>query len=388
MVFSRKADYNLKVAPEIQSIYTFADLIEKNEKDTDLVSKRLEHKATVTAAESELTLKFTESFPPASIPIKVVAIPRCVYDKASTVRRYINLIGWANVSSPTTYESMVESSLDACNYTCYACADPICVFRTLYDTHVQPENFTDQEKVKQAFLTYGCGLVGYDLNNFQNISLELFNFLVQDGFPGGACPKLNAVNDVVTSNLCAGIADYDGCFVENFLSRLGGYDFGFIDNNPYSQMNNCERSLAHGHPGCALLIAINWIDANIWTKHKMGVNSVNTCSDAYRHALFNAINSCDCGHDLAKLFGDAHECQTDCQDAKDMDLHNNNVGYALILADGSTLCDNRADLRDMLCDELFDGHMLVFNDTIDSCNPASLAYLVTSLDRGCTCLPH
>ncbi len=54
----------------------------------------------------------------------------------------------------------------------------------------------------------------------------------------------------------------------------------------------------------------------------------NTCADAFRHALFNALNTQSLGADVTRLFGDAHECLVpeDKYLEKEMDLFNNAIG--------------------------------------------------------------
>jgi hypothetical protein len=53
----------------------------------------------------------------------------------------------------------------------------------------------------------------------------------------------------------------------------------------------------------------------------------NNIVDAFRHAIWNALNARDLGDKKAKKFGDAHEAMTDQPDAeREMDLHNNEMG--------------------------------------------------------------
>ena len=53
----------------------------------------------------------------------------------------------------------------------------------------------------------------------------------------------------------------------------------------------------------------------------------NNATDAFRHALWNALNARDAGMKKAKRFGDAHEADKGQPDVeREMDLHNNEVG--------------------------------------------------------------
>ncbi|HHH54654.1 MAG TPA: hypothetical protein ENK91_13415, partial [Bacteroidetes bacterium] len=111
-------------------------------------------------------------------------------------------------------------------------------------------------------------------------------------------------------------------------------------NSPYNQTNQCENDLMDSHPMAAAQLGFNWVSANTITRYMMGDNGVNDCSDAFRHSFFNALNSAFLGTNLARSFGEAHECETSSQMAKTMDLHNNEVGYAVI--------ENNPDLRNHL----------------------------------------
>lgn len=65
------------------------------------------------------------------------------------------------------------------------------------------------------------------------------------------------------------------------------------------------------------------------TYSMFGYQGTNDCSDAFRHAYFNAINARDCSVSLAKEFGEAHECFENNQQAVVMDLFNNEVGHSI-----------------------------------------------------------
>jgi len=60
-------------------------------------------------------------------------------------------------------------------------------------------------------------------------------------------------------------------------------------------------------------------------------NGLNDCSDAFRHAFFNAMNARDTYSFIADAFGWAHECgvSEEKQKEKQMDLRNNSVGNSI-----------------------------------------------------------
>lgn len=136
-------------------------------------------------------------------------------------------------------------------------------------------------------------------------------------------------------------------------------------NSPYNQANNCEKELMADHPLCASHLAGNWISVNLLTKYHIGENSQNGCSDAFRHAFFNALNAVMCGSvGLARDFGVAHECLTDSQMAKEMDLHNNEIGYSII--------ENNPDIVTLLSSTNFNFYHMGLNQLIEElCNSLS-----------------
>jgi hypothetical protein len=167
-------------------------------------------------------------------------------------------------------------------------------------------------------------------------------------------------------------------------------------NSPYNQANSCEKELMLSNPYCASQLGLNWISANLITKVEMGINSQNDCSDAFRHTLFNALNASFCGVQLAKEFGNAHECVTTSQKAKIMDLQNNEIGYTIIeenqnliqmMHSNSTPLQHQAlnQLVNLICTKLANGEMIVFsipNDPLPDNNPNN--NLVPSI--GCSCI--
>lgn len=167
-------------------------------------------------------------------------------------------------------------------------------------------------------------------------------------------------------------------------------------NSPYNQANDCEKALMLEHPSCAAQLGFNWISVNLITKYTMGENSQNGCSDAFRHAFFNAMNAALCGNDVAKEFGDAHECETDSQKAKQMDLHNNEVGYDLIESNPDMLAllnsgvaqfhqQGIHELVEKLCYSLSQGEMLIFSDPSGT-DPDNDPSNTLNISNTCSCV--
>lgn len=88
------------------------------------------------------------------------------------------------------------------------------------------------------------------------------------------------------------------------------------------------------NPFSALKIRINKANAENITVTKYGYNGHNDKSDAFRHAYFQAINARACDETIARQFSNAHEetTPTALLLEKQMDLHNNDIGFAVAAA--------------------------------------------------------
>ena len=110
----------------------------------------------------------------------------------------------------------------------------------------------------------------------------------------------------------------------------------------------------------------------------------NGPGDAFRHALFNALNTQTVGDQFTKELGDAHEEDRPNQPAneKQMDLNNNEVGrdVAKNNPDASIL-----ELGTMLLDKLESGEMLVLdsngNVTKSKLSKQQKAQIITNLQK-------
>lgn len=154
-----------------------------------------------------------------------------------------------------------------------------------------------------------------------------------------------------------------------------------VDIQGYDNLNDCEKKLVKRYPGAALKLNTNMSIAHEKTQQLFGVyqagNGHNDCGDAFRHAYFNALNTKSIGADLAKEFGDAHECGTPRNQLqeKTMDLHNNLVGRNVaIQAKGAS---NDA-LAQLVLVEMQSGNMLILNNLDQYNNLTSRSRLASS----------
>ena len=120
----------------------------------------------------------------------------------------------------------------------------------------------------------------------------------------------------------------------NFQPQEDGYD-SISDKysshkEVYNQLNDKEKKLSWEHPFLAIEIKKNREKAFRATSHFHGIT--DGYGDAIRHCYWCALNQKDAGLNSshAKEFGDAHENKpkNDISE-KNMDLHNNSVGYHL-----------------------------------------------------------
>jgi len=124
---------------------------------------------------------------------------------------------------------------------------------------------------------------------------------------------------------------------------IDGIDLDGLEYAEYKTLTNAEKSIIFKPTAIGLLTVVrtshigntltkNRKIAEDKTKENFGDNFANDESDAFRHALFNALNTQSLGEDLAKELGDAHEKLDDPEKLKDeanpikMDLFNNAQG--------------------------------------------------------------
>lgn len=105
----------------------------------------------------------------------------------------------------------------------------------------------------------------------------------------------------------------------------------------YSDLNSAEKKLVLAYPSQAATVYMCSNEAVSRTITEYGYNGADDCSDAFRHALWNAlmtnsfasseiIYNISNGRMYAKMWADAHEVGNEGTLAYTMDLHNNSVG--------------------------------------------------------------
>lgn len=139
---------------------------------------------------------------------------------------------------------------------------------------------------------------------------------------------------------------------------LNDSDLFNIDDQPDEDLNDCEKKLRWLHIDCALSIYFNKLSAKAATLDLFGKNGLNDCSDAFRHAYWNALNTKSCGVVNAKLFADAHEvCNGVMQGPSlevEMDFHNNDNGRNIAVNNPNA---TDAELKVLIMNELNQGRL-------------------------------
>lgn len=122
-------------------------------------------------------------------------------------------------------------------------------------------------------------------------------------------------------------------------------------------ITECEADLIAEYPIAARHIYNNKSEAQAMTISIFGRNGLNDCSDAFRHAYFQALNTKSIGSLLTQDFSDAHECETpsQLQLEKLMDLHNNSVGINI------ALINSIDDIKQAVLDALNNGELLLID---------------------------
>lgn len=172
----------------------------------------------------------------------------------------------------------------------------------------------------------------------------------------------NCSKDICTKSIDGILNDIINSWnIEQMISCLENNDAFNIDGGPYGRLNECEKKLVRIYPSNAIVILMNKDKAEKMTAQMFGDNFRNECSDAFRHALFNAMNTSSCGSTFAKKFGDAHECDTPTSrlKEKEMDLFNNAIGLEIAYNNMGLTIEIYADL---ICEKLANGELMVLSD--------------------------
>jgi len=99
----------------------------------------------------------------------------------------------------------------------------------------------------------------------------------------------------------------------------------------YDRLNQAEKNFLWWHPLAAISFNGNAGTALAEAQKRFGPSTLhNGSGDAFRHCFWSAMNARDEGENTAREFGIAHEEWVGNPAAeKKMDLHNNEVGFAM-----------------------------------------------------------
>jgi len=169
-----------------------------------------------------------------------------------------------------------------------------------------------------------------------------------------------------------------GAVLVNPCSRLVGWItlWNFLDPFQGRLVTPGALIAEPGNCACVISLFFNMKSALEVSKHHFPTPFTrNNCRDAMRHSYFNALNTIDCGEDLAHAFGDAHEEGQIASNSVEMDIFNNEQGRLVALIDLS-MDDNMTE--DYICNWLASGNMQILEDPF---NDGSMA--IPSLE--CIC---
>lgn len=101
-------------------------------------------------------------------------------------------------------------------------------------------------------------------------------------------------------------------------------------NVDWNKLSSSEKAFIREHPYIAFCFYRNAARARVLSEQYYPGTAVGSMQDAFRHAYWSALNAYDYGESLARRFGDAHEdVDNQKEDEREMDLYNNNYGYAV-----------------------------------------------------------
>lgn len=99
----------------------------------------------------------------------------------------------------------------------------------------------------------------------------------------------------------------------------------------YKKLKQAEKDLVWQYPIAALTMRGNKHKAMEQTSSHFGHSGTNDKSDAFRHGMFQILNTLTVGETIARLFANAHETETPLGLTleREMDLFNNERGFEL-----------------------------------------------------------
>ncbi|MBN7811052.1 hypothetical protein J0A68_08800 [Algoriphagus sp. H41] len=195
------------------------------------------------------------------------------------------------------------------------------------------------------------------------------------GGGGGTPPNTDGECEEPEGNLEGVTVD---CYEEHELDSEEVIDY--IENDLYKMLNPCEKELIRSDPkyaADAIVIYLNMIEAESKTIETFGINGWNDCSDAFRHAYWNALMTRSNGVASAALFGTAHECVVSNPNLENqMDLHNNNIGRTIASNNPSL---SNSDIVGQILNSITNGELRIISNLAPSGRITLNSTLVSSL---------
>ncbi len=153
----------------------------------------------------------------------------------------------------------------------------------------------------------------------------------------------------------------------------------YIEDEYNRLLNSCEKDLIRSSPiymANALNVFYNSHVAILKTEQVFGINGLNDCSDAFRHAYWNALNTTSVGITGATLFAAAHECDSPSSNiGTSMDFINNEVGQLI----GLNNPDATAELMSsIVLQALMNGQMNIISNLDSRGRPGINSQLINS----------
>jgi hypothetical protein len=141
----------------------------------------------------------------------------------------------------------------------------------------------------------------------------------------------------------------------------------YIENQLGKILNQCEKNLILSditYASQAISVYLNSKIAEEMTFQIFLRNGWNDCSDAFRHAYWNALMTKSNGVLSATLFGTAHECVSGQPNLENnMDLHNNSIGREVAMNNNSM---NNTELANQIMASLLNGELKIISNLHES----------------------
>ncbi len=162
-------------------------------------------------------------------------------------------------------------------------------------------------------------------------------------------------------------------FTYTYNNPIYFIDMDGQEGNPYSTFKNlspAEKKFVKKNKVAAYKIFRNSKTATKQTKNKFGRNGRNDRSDAFRHTLWQALNTQSVGEDMTQQYADAHETATPAgrEKEKEMDDHNNSLGIQIGLDNPDASLE---DILNAVLNALDEGEAVVIDPKTGKITPTT-----------------